>query len=121
MSNENNLILENFKKYLKRANLKIGDNCFLFPTLKFDYKLRKVVMTEKILSYDKYRMIVKNAVEQLGLDSSFFITHSCRSGGASQLASQVSQCELMVNGRWRSTSSLGSYVEISDKVRFGGR
>ena len=98
--------------------MKIGDNHFLFPALSFDLKSGSVGTVNRMLSYDKYCTILKSMVESLGLDNSDYGTHSCRSGGATFLASSVDQHSLMVTGRWRDPRSLGSYIEIDDKVRF---
>ena len=118
ISKDNKLLTKCFGLYLARARLKIGDNHFLFPALSFDLKSGSVGTVNRMLSYDKYRAILKLMVESLGLDNSDYGTHSCRSGGATFLASNVDQHSLMVNGRWRDPRSLGSYIEIDDKDRF---
>ena len=71
-----------------------------------------------MLSYSTYRTIVKTAVANLGLDPAKYTTHSCRSGGATALATKVSEFELMLTGRWADSRSLGSYVQTPDSRRF---
>jgi len=118
LSKSNSLVFDLFSKYLAKSGMSIGDNRFLFPSLVYDMRSKQVKISDKILSYDQYRSIIKKMTESLGLDSSLFGTHSCRSGGASVLASNLSEYELMLNGRWRDSRSIGSYIEISDEKRF---
>ena len=100
------------KKYLDCANLKIGENHFLFTPIENG----KVV--NRKLSYNVFLNNIKNFMRELGLDPSFFGTHSVRSGAATDLASKVSEFELMLTGRWRDSRSLASYVKVSDSRRF---
>ena len=64
------------------------------------------------LSYASYRQILRSAVESIGADPSLFGFHSCRSGGATDLASNLTPFELLSAGRWQSQQSLAHYVEI---------
>ena len=75
-------------------------------------------MTYSILSYSNFNDIVKKAVARLGLDKDKFGTHSCRSGGATDLAPNVTEHELLVSGRWADSRSIRSYVEMTDESRF---
>ena len=105
------------KKYISMAKLKIGENHFLFFPLK---KVgTKFVNQNKILSYGTFQDIVKNLVTKRGLDPAFYGTHSLRSGGATDLAPNVSKFELLTSGRWSDSRSIRSYVELSDSYRFG--
>ena len=70
------------------------------------------------LSYSTYRSIVKKAMSNLGIDPKDFSTHSCRAGGATDLAPNISQYELLLTGRWADPRSIGSYVETPDERRF---
>jgi integrase len=101
-----------FKRYITAANLVLGENHFLFAPI-----FHGRVVNEK-LSYSTYLKVVKTQIVSLGLDPNFYGTHSLRSGGASDLASQVSEFELMLTGRWRDPRSLKSYVKVSDDHRF---
>ena len=100
------------KKYLDCANLKFGQNHFLFTPIENG----KVV--NRKLSYNVFLNNIKNFMRELGLDPTFFGTHSVRSGAATDLASKVSEFELMLTGRWRDPRSLASYVKVSDSRRF---
>lgn len=101
-----------FEKYLSMFGLKLGLDHFLFFPL-----FSKIGKCNKILSYASCRDIVKGMITLIGLDSTEFSTHSCRSGGATELSSNVTEHELLVSGRWRDPNSIRSYVELSDKAR----
>jgi hypothetical protein len=62
--------------------------------------------------------VVKNQVCKLGLDPVLYGTHSLRSGGATDLATEVTEFELLLSGRWRDPRSLNSFVKVSDERRF---
>ena len=78
----------------------------------------KYSLSNSILSYSTYSEIVKKLVTKIGLDPKSFGTHSCRSGGATGLASHVNERELLVSGRWADPRSIRRYVELSDEKRF---
>lgn len=104
------------KRYLSQVNLKIGENHFLFfPFKKVGNSLNN---QNKILSYASFRDIVRNLVSKIGLDPSIYGTHSLRSGGATDLASNISEYELLTSGRWSDSRSIRSYIELSDSHRF---
>lgn len=105
-----------FSKYLVATNLKLGINHFLFCPLK--RAGASYIPTNKRLAYTSYRDIVKRAVKSIGLDEKMYGTHSCRSGGATDLAPHVSQHDLLVTGRWVDPRSLRSYVELPEESRF---
>ena len=56
--------------------------------------------------------------ERIGHDPKDYGTHSMRSGGATELASDISEFELLTTGRWSDARSIRSYVEMSDSARF---
>jgi integrase len=101
-----------FDRYLQVSGLSLGDNHFLFTPI-FNSK----PVNEK-LSYSSYLSIVKAQIASLGLNPAFFGTHSLRSGGASDLATKVTEFELLLTGRWRDPRSLQSYVKVSEDRRF---
>ena len=72
----------------------------------------------KILSYATFRDIVKSLVAKIGLDPSVYGTHSLRSGGATALAPNITEHELLTSGRWSDSRSIRSYVEMSDLSRY---
>ena len=104
--------------YMSKANLSLGLNHFLFGQIRFDKGIKNNVLVNNILSYSSFREIIKQAISSLGLDSSLYGTHSCRSGGATDLAPKVNQFELLLCGRWRDPRSIGSYVEVDEDRRF---
>ena len=93
------------------------DNHFLFSSIRYDKSLRDFATTNDKLSYNVYRNIVKQAVSNLGLNPKDYGTHSCRAGGATDLAPRISEYELLISGRWADPRSIGSYVEISQERR----
>ena len=99
-------------RYLDMAGLRLGDNQFLFCPISG----KNQILNQK-LSYSSFRLILKGAVESAGADSSLFGFHSCRSGGATDLATNLSSYELMTAGRWKDPRSLAHYVEIPDARR----
>ena len=104
-------------RYLKKARLNLNDNHFLFTGIKYDKSLRDFAVTNSKLTYNVFREIVKKAVLELGYDPNEFGTHSCRSGGATDLAPHISEYELLISGRWSDSRSIGSYVEIPQERR----
>ena len=94
-------------KYLVLSGLKLGENHFLFGPISG----KNQVLNQK-LSYSSYRLILKGEVEKAGADPSLFGFHSCRSGGATDLAPDLSPFELMTAGRWKDPRSLAHYVEV---------
>jgi hypothetical protein len=103
--------------YLSLANLSLGENRFLFGPIIFDYRLNLYTIKNDILAYNSYRIIIRDKVSSLGLNPNEFGFHSCRSGGASSLASEITQFELLNTGRWRDPRSLSHYVSIPEKRR----
>ena len=104
------------KRYLQMTNLEIGENHFLF----FPFKKvgNNLINHNRILSYTSFREIVKCSVQKIGLDPSLYGTHSLRSGGATDLAPNISEYELLTSGRRSDSHSIRSYVELSDSHRF---
>ena len=117
LSKENTLLTDLFWRYLEKGNLTLEHNNFLFPKLRFDTHTKELRVTNEMLTYDKYRNVIRKHMDNLGLDKALFGTHSCRSGGATTLAAQADQYQLMLSGRWRDPRSLGSYVAVEDSKR----
>ena len=118
LSNDNTSLCALLLDYLSKTVLKLGDNHFLFTPIEYDCKKNEQVIKNMKLSYSTYRSIVKKAVSNLGIDPKDFSTHSCRAGGATDLAPYISQYELLLTGRWADPRSIGSYVETPDERRF---
>ena len=103
------------KRYLDETKLTLDDNHFLFCPIK---KVKeKYLTTNNILSYTTYNDITKKMVKSIGLEPSNYGTHSCRAGGATDLAPHVTQHDLLVSGRWSDPRSIRRYVELSEEKR----
>lgn len=97
-------------RYLDKAGLRLGMNHFLFGPLELR-GIREVIKNEK-LSYYAFRNILKKHLESQGVDPVSFGFHSCRSGGATELAQTATTYELMTQGRWKDRRSLSHYVQV---------
>ena len=117
LSKDNYDLYTLFLRYLEKARLNINDNHFLFASIRYDNSLREFILINEKLSYNVYSDIVKKAVSDLGYDPKEYGTHSCRSGGATDLAPHISEYELLISGRWSDSRSIGSYVEIPQERR----
>ena len=104
------------KKCLELSGLKLGSNHFLFFPIKKGKS--SIALSSVILSYSTFRGIVKKWVSRIGLDHSEFGTHSGRAGGATSLAPQVTEHELLVSGRWKDSRSICRYAELTDETCF---
>jgi len=103
------------KKYLNCAS--VGDltsSEYLYrPIVLFKSKNKYELRTVK-LSYSRCREIFKEALEEIGVDSSNFGLHSPRAGGASAAAAiGVPDRLFKRHGRWKSDSSKDRYVKES--------
>ena len=98
------------ERYLTLAGLKLGDNHFLFgPISQSEVGIK---IKNELLSYNSYRHILRSQLEGQGVNADLFGFHSCRSGGATELALSSTTLELMSAGRWKDQRSLAHYVEI---------
>ena len=118
LSKENRSLFDLLMRYLAKSKLYIGMNHFLFGPIVFNKSTKNYEIENQKLSYDVFNKITKDAVSKLGLDPNEFGTHSARSGGATCLAPNISEYNLMLNGRWSDPRSIGSYVETSSSERF---
>ena len=118
LSKENRSLYDLLMRYLAKSCLCIGMNHFLFGPITFNKSAKKCQIENKKLSYEVFNKITKDAVFKLGLNPDDFGTHSARSGGATCLAPHISEFNLMLNGRWSDSRSIGSYVETSGSERF---
>ena len=98
------------KRYMALAKMSPGQNRFLFGAM-FSVGGAESIANEK-LAYNTYRHILKQILERQGVDASIFGFHSCRSGGATELAQSATTFELMTAGRWKDQRSLAHYVEV---------
>ena len=105
------------KNYMRNLDLNFGDKKFLFPYI--DSRAKNPTLDwNKPLAYSQYLLIFKFRVASLGLDPTFYGTHSARAGGATTLAEHVSTFELLLAGRWRDERSIRSYVEVKEDRRW---
>ena len=104
--------------YLVLAGLKLGMNHFLFCPVKRNVSSGKIKLCNSKLSFASFSSIIKIAISRLGLDPKLYGTHSCRAGGATDLAPKASEMELLVSGRWADPRSIRHYVEIDQGERF---
>lgn len=111
-STSHNSVYMLVQRYLEMSKLKFGTNQFFFPIIKSE------VVTNQKLPYSFFLENIKNLVSLVGLNPKFFGTHSVRSGAASDLATKVTEFELLLTGRWRDPRSLASYVKVSEERRF---
>ena len=116
LSKGNSAVYNLVFKYIAKTGINFGTNHFFFGPIVIEKGGPK--LQNKILSYDAYSRIFKNAVSKQGMNPDDFGTHSARSGGATTLFPFTNEFELMLSGRWADPRSLGSYVEISDHSRF---
>ena len=105
-----------FESYLGKTKLTLGMNHFLFCPLKRHNDAWTTA--NSILSYSSFRDIIKRSVMKIGLNSDNFSTHSCRAGGATDLAPHVTEHELLTTGRWADSRSIRSYVDLKDEHRY---
>ena len=100
-------------KYLKLAGLAVGNPHFLFgPIIR---RGDRDCIDNAKLSYNSFRKVLRTTLMSLGFNPDLYGFHSCRSGGATALASHVTQYELLGAGRWKSARSLAHYVKIPTK------
>ena len=102
-------------RYMEMAGLSLGDAHFLFGPI-IRQGDRDCIGNSK-LSYNSYLKLLKSCLSLYGYNPDQYGFHSCRSGGATSLASQVTKYELLNGGRWKDARSLSHYVKLSDKRR----
>lgn len=100
------------KLYLKIADISSDSDCFIFRAVTYckksvEYKLRD----SGPLLFSRARVLLLEALENVGVDKSKFGLHSLRSGGATAAAnSGVSDRLFRKHGRWRSDNAKDGYV-----------
>ena len=100
-------------KYLKLAGLSVGGHHFLFgPIIR---RGNRDCIANAKLSYNSFRKVLRTTLMSEGFNPDLYGFHSCRSGGASSLASHITEFELLGAGRWKSARSLAHYVQIPTK------
>ena len=99
--------------YMEMAGLSMGDPHFLFGPI-IRQGGRDCIGNSK-LSYNSYLKLLKSCLSLYGYNPDEYGFHSCRSGGATSLASKVTKYELLSGGRWKDARSLSHYVKLSDK------
>jgi hypothetical protein len=100
--------------YLRKANLHLGQDHFLFGPLSRSPQVDAPLIDNKLLSYSSYRLILRQKLISCHLDPNLYGFDSCGKGGATSLAPHVSQFKLLTVGRWKDPRLLSHYVEISE-------
>ena len=106
-------------RYLRAAKI---------PDKSKDYIFRRIAKTKsgnqtlspqkKHISYSSMKDTLKQALNDLGYNSTLYGTHSLRAGGATAAAkSGISERLFKVHGRWRSDDSKDRYIQDSINKR----
>ena len=99
-------------KYLKAAGDRITPNAFIFRRVEFHKGIKSLSKSNIALSYSNVRDVVKAKAVQLGLDPSFYGTHSMRAGGSTAAANSGVEDRLFQrHGRWSSVTSKNGYIK----------
>jgi site-specific recombinase XerD len=70
--------------YLRKANLQLGENQFLFSPMMYAPQSGDPFIGNKILSYNSYRIVLREKLQVCGLNPDLYGFHSCRKGGVHQ-------------------------------------
>ena len=84
---------------MEMAGLSLGDAHFLFGPI-IRQGDRDCIGNSK-LSYNSYLKLLKSCLSLYGYNPDQYGFHSCRSGGATSLATKVTKYELLNSGRWK--------------------
>ena len=110
------------KLYMLKAQIPENSDDYLFRAISASGNQKRLISTNKPISYSTYRQSFKNSFANIVPDISKFSTHSTRSVGATLAAgSGVSERNLQRHGRWASATaknicvkySLASRLEVS--------
>ena len=92
---------------------KLGDSKFLFPNFKKGKK-GAVVFKQEYVSYSNMLTLMRRALDDIGLTGKEFSLHCIRTGALSECAnSNVDQQILQRHGRWKSSSMVNHYHQLS--------
>lgn len=70
------------------------------------------------ITMTRYRLIIKQAVEGIGLDPAAYSGHSCRSGHATSAArAGASRDDIKRQGRWQSDDVVSGYIQEGTKFK----
>jgi len=92
---------------------KLGDSSLLFPNFRKG-KNGKIVFKSDCVSYSNMLNLLRRALDDVGLAGKDFSLHSIRTGALSESANaNVDQQILQRHGRWKSTSMVNHYHQLS--------
>jgi len=101
-------------KYISKSSIIPNSDEFLFRPISSSNNKKRLVSTNKPISYSTYRDAFKKSFNSIVPDISNFSTHSNRSGGATMaINSGASDRNVQRHGRWRSATSKDRYVKDS--------
>lgn len=70
------------------------------------------------ITMTRYRLIIKKAVEEIGLDPAAYSGHSCRSGHATSAArAGATRDDIKRQGRWESDDVVSGYIQEGTQFR----
>jgi len=105
------------ERYLSKSKINALSSEFIFRPVVFCKSRKEFILKSngnKPISYSSVRDIFKAKLSDLGLDAAKYGLHSFRSGAASTSANNhVSERLIQRHGRWRSSTSIDSYVKDS--------
>ena len=92
---------------------KLVDSRFLFPNFKKG-KNGTIIFKSDFVSYSNMLNLMRRALDDIGLTGKDFSLHSIRTGALSECAnSNVDQQILQRHGRWKSSSMVNHYHQLS--------
>lgn len=104
--------------YLSKAEIPDNSKEYIFRPISSSKKHKKLVSSDKHISYSTYRESFKASFKDIVPDISKYSTHSTRSGGASIAAnSGVKERIFQRHGRWKTKTAKDMYVKDSVSSR----
>lgn len=103
------------KQYVSMSLIHRDSREFLFRPISSSKNVKKLVTVNKPICYSTYREAFKKLFTNIVSDIASFSTHSSRSGGATAAANSgdVSDRNVQLHCRWKSTSSKDIYIKYS--------
>lgn len=109
---------ELLRSYLSKAGILDNSNEYIFRPIYASKKQKKLVSTNKHISYSTYRESFKTSFKEIVPEIANYSTHSSRSGGATLAAnSDVKERVFQRHGRWKTKKAKNMYVKDSLKAK----
>lgn len=103
------------QKYLESINLFASPSSYMFIFRNIATSGKKLVPTNKPITYDSARNIFKKKLKSIGLNPEHFGLHSLRSGGATEAAKfGCSRATIKKHGRWKTDVASSKYIRSSE-------